>query len=118
LEISAGCNWIQQILLGLQARMAVTLALGTQNETSESRSSFKNKFIGRSSRIKEYIMNSYRNCSNGPALCAIPLKEYIKYIKGGVVGKIWCVSAGNPSSRPVSDANSSLPLKSWLILTR
>jgi len=28
-----------------------------------------------------------------------------------VVGNIWCVSAGNPSSRLVSDANLAYPLK-------
>jgi len=29
----------------------------------------------------------------------------------GLVGNICCVNAGNPSSRPVSDANSASPLK-------
>jgi len=28
-----------------------------------------------------------------------------------VAGNIWCVSAGNPSSHPVSDANSASLLK-------
>jgi len=33
------------------------------------------------------------------------------YRAGRVVENIWCVSAGNPSSRHVSDGNSALHLK-------